>query len=466
MKKIFSLFVFALGCLTLASCSDDDFTEKVNSVAFSTESSTIPSVGGSVVFNVTGTGLTATSAADWLTVSLNGQTITATAASNPSRESRATHITVKASNGDTQLLSVIQSGIVIGIEKYRIDATDAAADFTVGYQADAAATVKSLAEWITASVDPTKSVFNISVASNDDAKNRIGMVEFACAGVTDTLYVFQEAMVFSLEATSLNFSNEGGSQTVAIEHSKPVTVETNVDWVECKFDNKTNNLTVTVGENPGLARQGTISVKSANTTKTISVIQYDPASLGDQMFGDYYFLFIDAEDGEEGGVYAKLTENALVLPALNWSIPVTIDKEKLTVTINSGNFVGTYNYSGTLLYMYLLFVEETGQYWSANSTDYTVTAKLGLEDIGDGELTLAGAFEGVLKGSKITDFLFSAFIDQTLDVNGDGYLGDLAQWSSVTLMKVPEEAEARGVVSKRSMQVSKKFSSLKKHFKK
>ena len=207
-------------------------------------------------------------------------------------------------------------------------------------------------------------------------------------------------------------------------------------------------------------------MKSANTTKTISVIQYDPASLGDQMFGDYYFLFIDAEDGEEGGVYAKLTENALVLPALNWSIPVTIDKEKLTVTINSGNFVGTYNYSGTLLYMYLLFVEETGQYWSANSTDYTVTAKLGLEDIGDGELTLAGAFEGVLKGSKITDFLFSAFIDQTLDVNGDGYLGDLAQWSSVTLMKVPEEAEARGVVSKRSMQVSKKFSSLKKHFKK
>ena len=79
MKKILSLFVFALGCLTLASCGDENYTEKVNSVTFSTESSTIPSVGGSVVFTVTGEGLTATSAADWLSVSLSGQTITATA---------------------------------------------------------------------------------------------------------------------------------------------------------------------------------------------------------------------------------------------------------------------------------------------------------------------------------------------------------------------------------------------------
>lgn len=32
MKKIYSLIVFAIGSLTLASCGDDDFTEKVNTI--------------------------------------------------------------------------------------------------------------------------------------------------------------------------------------------------------------------------------------------------------------------------------------------------------------------------------------------------------------------------------------------------------------------------------------------------
>lgn len=465
MKKILSLFVFALGCLTLASCSDDDFTEKVNSVTYSTESSTIPSVGGSVVFTVTGEGLTATSAADWLSVSLSGQTITATAGANPTRESRATHITVKASNGDTQLLSVVQAGVVVGIESYEINVTDAAATVALEYKADDAVSVRSLSEWITASVDAATNTVNINIAPNGEREARIGMVEFSSVSVVDTFYVNQDALVFEIENLNPSFaSNEAGTIKVPVKHSKDVTVACESGWLTASFDAKENVIVLEATENTGYGRVATVTVSSGDVVEVMKVTQYDPASLGDQMLGSYYFLFVD-EEGEEGGLYATLTENALELPALGWSIPVTIDKEKLTITINSGNFVGLFDYQGMPLYMYLLFVEETNQYWSGNSTEVVVTSTLGLMDLGDGELTLVGDFDGTLHGNKITDFLFSAMLDKTLDVNSDDYIGDLYQWSSVTLVKAPEEAEAR-MMQKRSMKVNKKPSILKKRFKK
>ena len=354
MKKILSLFVFALGCLTLASCSDDDFTEKVNSVTYSTESSTIPSVGGSVFFKVTGEGLTATSAADWLSVSLDGQTITATAGANPTRESRATHITVKASNGDTQLLSVVQAGVVVGIESYEINVTDAAATVALEYKADDAVSVRSLSEWITASVDAATNTVNINIAPNGEREARIGMVEFSSVSVVDTFYVNVDALVFEIENLNPSFaSNEAGTIKVPVKHSKDVTVACESGWLTASFNAKENVIVLEATENTGYGRVATVTVSSGDVVEVMKVTQYDPASLGDQMLGSYYFLFVD-EEGEEGGLYATLTENALELPALGWSIPVTIDKEKLTITINSGNFVGLFDFQGIPLYMYLL----------------------------------------------------------------------------------------------------------------
>lgn len=105
----------------MTSCSSDDYTEKVNSVQVESAETTIAAIGGTATIQVKGTGISATSAASWLSVAVDGNTIVATATANPMRESRATHITVTASNGDQQLVSVVQYGLVLSLSDSEID---------------------------------------------------------------------------------------------------------------------------------------------------------------------------------------------------------------------------------------------------------------------------------------------------------------------------------------------------------
>ena len=398
MKKILSLFVFALGCLTLASCGDENYTEKVNSVTFSTESSTIPSVGGSVVFTVTGEGLTATSAADWLSVSLSGQTITATAAANPTRESRATHITVKASNGDTQLLSVIQSGFVIGIETYNLDVTDDAGNYALEYKSDDAVTVRSLAEWITASIDAEKNTVNVSVASNDDKEERVGMVEFTCGNVVDTFYVNQAGLLLEIEnqAVTLN-SNDAASLKIAVQHSKEVKVASDSEWLSASFNTKENAIVLEVAENAGSGRVGTVTVTSGNVVEKVNVTQLDFTK---EVYGYYYFVYYDSSAKQYAYMPALLAEKSLTLlypvnetVTIPFEIPLTVDAENGVVSFGPcSSFVGMY---GSKYYIYLAWYSLDG-YWSSYNNSKDVATGSLLVEKEDGEnityMELGGSF--------------------------------------------------------------------------
>jgi hypothetical protein len=279
--------------------------------------------------------------------------------------------------------------------------------------------------------------------------------------VKDTLEIAQAGLLLNLEKLSIAVPNEGGIQSVTIEHSRPVSIETTSEWIVCAFNDKTNVLSISIDENKALARQGTITVKSLDIEKTISVIQYDPASLADQIVGDYYFTYYN-DKGEMKAFAATLTEEALQLPALGWSIPVTIDKENLTVSVKCGSYVGTYS----SYFMYLLFIDETDEYWSAEDTESVATAALSLEDIGEGELTLAGDFAGTFgeDNDKFGSFYFAAFSEQSLDLSDEGpFLGRLLQCYYPGLMKMPaEEEESAPAMLKRATKVSNVPLTLKK----
>jgi hypothetical protein len=289
-------------------------------------------------------------------------------------------------------------------------------------------------------------------------------VAFQTGNVKDTLVIAQRGLKFNIEKTSIAVPNEGGIESVTIEHSRPVTVEDAPEWVECAYNDKTGVLALSIDENRALARQGTITLKSSEITKTISVIQYDPASLADQIVGDYYFTYYD-DNGSMRAFAATLTEEALQLPALGWSIPVTIDKENLTVSVKCGSYVGTYS----SYFVYLLFIDETGEYWSAEDTESVATAALSLEDIGEGELTLAGDFAGTFgeDNDKFGSFYFAAFSEQSLDLSDEGpYLGGLLQCYYPGLMKVPAEEEAAPAMLRRAPKVKMVPTFSKKRFKK
>lgn len=355
MKKIYSLIVFAIGSLTLASCGDDDFTEKVNTIQVEKSETTIPATGGSVDITLTGEGLTVASAADWLTATINGNVLTASATANPTRESRASHIDVKAANGDTYLVSIVQTGGMLALESNELAATDLDASYNVAIEkAVGSVTVKSLSDWVKASVNAKSDSIKVEVASNDYAVARQGKILVTSGVLEDTLFVNQAAMKFSLSTNVASIlSNAAGSKTVTVSHSKPVTVESKADWITASITG--NVIKVSVAANATKRRVGEVAVKSGKSEKTLYVSQLDFA---DQFSGTYDFVFYN--DDEEGWYYfpADVTDKGIsIKPFKNfgaYTIPLTVNKTARTVqTANSGTYLGEWSTEGITFYLYL-----------------------------------------------------------------------------------------------------------------
>ena len=355
MKKIYSLIVFAIGSLTLASCGDDDFTEKVNTIQVEKSETTIPAAGGSVDITLTGEGLTVASAADWLTATINGNVLTASATANPTRESRASHIDVKAANGDTYLVSIVQTGGMLALESNELAATDLDASYNVAIEkAVGSVTVKSLSDWVKASVNAKSDSIKVEVASNDYDVARQGKILVTSGVLEDTLFVNQAAMKFSLSTNVASIlSNAAGSKTVTVSHSKPVTVESKADWITASITG--NVIKVSVTANATKRRVGEVAVKSGKSEKTLYVSQLDFA---DQFSGTYKFLFYDVE--QKGWYYlpADVTDKGIsIKPFKNfgvYTIPLTVNKTARTVqTANCGTYLGEWGTGGITLYLYL-----------------------------------------------------------------------------------------------------------------
>ncbi len=408
MKKIYSLIVFAIGSLTLASCGDDDFTEKVNTIQVEKSETTIPAAGGSVDITLTGEGLTVASAADWLTATINGNVLTASATANPTRESRASHIDVKAANGDTYLVSIVQTGGMLALESNELAATDLDASYNVAIEkAVGSVTVKSLSDWVKASVNAKSDSIKVEVASNDYDVARQGKILVTSGLLEDTLFVNQAAMKFSLATNVASIlSNAAGSKTVTVSHSKPVTVESKADWITASITG--NVIKVSVAANATKRRVGEVAVKSGKAEKTLYVSQLDFA---DQFSGTYDFLFYDVD--EEGWYYfpADVTDKGISIKPFRdfgaYTIPLTVNKTAKTVkTANSGTYLGEWSQEGTTYYLYLAwgnYFGESKKIWStATVTNAASTGTVYAEKLKSGDVVTIIDWAGTWTYNKVT----------------------------------------------------------------
>ena len=192
MKKILSLFVLALGFITFAACSDNDnYTEKENSVKVVKANTLIAYTGGSTTIEVTGTGISAVSAAEWLTVTVNGNTITATATQNTSRESRATHITAKASNGDYTLIPIQQEGWTFDTSIFSLAVNDAAEEYVFTVSSAYPITVTSNSSWFDINYDVETGNVTVNMTANNTGLPRSGSINVESAGTVKTIPVYQ-----------------------------------------------------------------------------------------------------------------------------------------------------------------------------------------------------------------------------------------------------------------------------------
>lgn len=408
MKKIYSLIVFAIGSLTLASCGDDDFTEKVNTIQVEKSETTIPAAGGSVDITLTGEGLTVASAADWLTATINGNVLTASATANPTRESRASHIDVKAANGDTYLVSIVQTGGMLALESNELAATDLDASYNVAIaKAVGSVTVKSLSDWVKASVNAKSDSIKVEVASNDYDVARQGKILVTNGVLEDTLFVNQAAMKFSLATNVASIlTNAAGSKTVTVSHSKPVTVESKADWITASITG--NVIKVSVAANATKRRVGEVAVKSGKSEKTLYVSQLDFA---DQFSGTYDFVFYN--DDEEAWYYfpADVTDKGISIKPFRdfgaYTIPLTVNKTAKTVkTANCGTYLGEWSNEGTTYYLYLAWGNSFGEdrkIWStATVTNAASTGTVYADKLKSGDVVTIIDWAGTWTYNKVT----------------------------------------------------------------
>ena len=451
MKKIYSLIVFAIGSLTLASCGDDDFTEKVNTIQVEKSETTIPAAGGSVDITLTGEGLTVASAADWLTATINGNVLTASATANPTRESRASHIDVKAANGDTYLVSIVQTGGMLALESNELAATDLDASYNVAIaKSVGSVTVKSLSDWVKASVNAKSDSIKVEVASNDYDVARQGKILVTSGALEDTLFVNQAAMKFSLATNVASIlSNAAGSKTVTVSHSKPVTVESKADWITASITG--NVIKVSVAANATKRRVGEVAVKSGKSEKTLYVSQLDFA---DQFSGTYDFLFYDVE--EEGWYYfpADVTDKGIsIKPFKNfgaYTIPLTVNKTARTVkTANSGTYLGEWSTGETTFYLYLAwgnFFGGANKIWStATVTNAASTGTVYADKLKSGDVVTIIDWAGTWTYNKVTNqidtWLFQAMGAKAFSTANN--IGSLLALSKPYLMSNPEGTTAK-----------------------
>lgn len=451
MKKIYSLIVFAIGSLTLASCGDDDFTEKVNTIQVEKSETTIPAAGGSVDITLTGEGLTVASAADWLTATINGNVLTASATANPTRESRASHIDVKAANGDTYLVSIVQTGGMLALESNELAATDLDASYNVAIEKSVGSvTVKSLSDWVKASVNAKSDSIKVEVASNDYDVARQGKILVTSGVLEDTLFVNQAAMKFSLSTNVASIlSNAAGSKTVTVSHSKPVTVESKADWITASITG--NVIKVSVAANATKRRVGEVAVKSGKSEKTLYVSQLDFA---DQFSGTYKFLFYDVE--QKGWYYlpADVTDKGIsIKPFKNfgaYTIPLTVNKTARTVqTANCGTYLGEWGTEGITLYLYLawgnFFGGDVKKWSTATITNVASTGTVYAKKQKSGDVVTIIDWAGTWTYNNVT-YQIDTWLFQTMSAKAfttANNQGSLLSFSKPSLISNPEGNTAK-----------------------
>lgn len=451
MKKIYSLIVFAIGSLTLASCGDDDFTEKVNTIQVEKSETTIPATGGSVDITLTGEGLTVASAADWLTATINGNVLTASATANPTRESRASHIDVKAANGDTYLVSIVQTGGMLVLESNELAATDLDASYNVAIEkAVGSVTVKSLSDWVKASVNAKSDSIKVEVASNDYDVARQGKILVTSGVLEDTLFVNQAAMKFSLSTNVASIlSNAAGSKTVTVSHSRPVTVESKADWITASITG--NVIKVSVAANATKRRVGEVAVKSGKSEKTLYVSQLDFA---DQFSGTYKFLFYDVE--QKGWYYlpADVTDKGIsIKPFKNfgvYTIPLTVNKTARTVqTANCGTYLGEWGTGGITLYLYLawgnFFGGDVKKWSTATITNVASTGTVYAKKQKSGDVVTIIDWAGTWTYNNVT-YQIDTWLFQTMSAKAfttANNKGSLLSFSKPSLISNPEGNTAK-----------------------
>jgi hypothetical protein len=179
---------------------------------------------------------------------------------------------------DSTTLTIVQDvPCSLFLSSNMLDFTSSSGNNTVNVSSNSSWTVNDDASWITVSQTSgsNNATLTISVSNNSGAK-RNGTVTVSGCNTTKTITVIQAGTCsLSLSKPSLDFTSSSGNNTVNVSSNSSWTVNDDASWITVSQTSGSNNatLTISVSNNSGAERSGTVTVSGCNTTKTITVIQ-------------------------------------------------------------------------------------------------------------------------------------------------------------------------------------------------
>lgn len=180
MKKIYNLLLILACLFCITSCGNDDYDYKAPE-SLSVEKadlyfSSAQGTGSIEVASNNNMPLTATSSAEWCTVSVSGNTVTATVTDNFGMESRAGQI--KLDNGTAStILSVTQEGLIMSYNKSELGHAFSyeGGSATVSFSSSSTFTVEIPADakgWLTCTEDKENGTLTFVAAPSSDKTPR------------------------------------------------------------------------------------------------------------------------------------------------------------------------------------------------------------------------------------------------------------------------------------------------------
>ncbi|MDR2890623.1 MAG: hypothetical protein LBV18_03335 [Alistipes sp.] len=287
MKNIFYIASALLGVLVSASACNND-TPTAETKILEIESAKVSfgwDVSTGEIIAATESDVTATldeSGTSWCEVSQSGNTVTVTVEQNSGKQSRHTFVTISA-DGRSRDVAISQAMFTLSVdgalEFNCLDSDSVFADSRAISYSPANLTDISGSEeceWIrSVNVDTTTGTATVIADGNDTATARSAEVTLTY-GVDrkETVTVTQGVFDLFVEASSLTFGRDGGSETVAFDRpgTSTINVTSNVAWISVSKNETEKTISIST-QATSESRVGRVTVECNGITKDISVTQ-------------------------------------------------------------------------------------------------------------------------------------------------------------------------------------------------
>lgn len=212
---ILALALLCASAIGLTACSDDNDNPYAAGSSISIVSSSLnfdaKAAQSAIHFTAPGTVSVSTSRS-WCQAQLSGDSVIVNVDQNTTFNGRSATVTLRC-GADSTVLAVVQNGVVLSVDARNIGITTDEADVRkLALKSNLDLNVKTLNDWLTASIDGDSLTVNCS--QNDTRNVRKGGVVLYSGGYSDTLYVVQCDFAKDLAGKyKLYFSSKSGKQS-------------------------------------------------------------------------------------------------------------------------------------------------------------------------------------------------------------------------------------------------------------